>query len=337
MTIFRRHNIIFMNTLYPLKFKPLFREKIWGGQKMKSSLGINFAPHPNIGEAWMLSGVPGSQTKVKNGFLKGNELNELLEVYMDELVGEKNFAKHKEQFPILIKFIDANDWLSVQVHPDDALAAKRKLGGGKTEMWYVLDAEPGAELISGFTRPISKDFYIKNVNDKTLRSILNFETVRKGDVFYMPSGRVHALGPGILLAEIQQTSDTTYRIYDWDRVDASGKAREMHTELALDAIDYTVPPSYRTGYTSMENHTVNLVQCPYFCTNLLDFNLPIAKDYSEIDSFVILLCLDGKAEIDYASGKESIAKGEVLLIPAVLDRIVLFPRPSCKILEVYNV
>jgi len=326
-----------MNTLYPLKFKPLFREKIWGGQKMRSSLGIDFTPHPNIGEAWMLSGVPGSQTKVSNGFLKGNELNELLEVYMDELLGERIFLKHKEEFPILIKFIDASDWLSVQVHPDDALAAKRKLGGGKTEMWYVLDADPGAELISGFNRKISKELFMKNLKDKTLRNILNVEPVQQGDVFYMPSGRVHALGPGILLAEIQQTSDTTYRIYDWDRVDAKGKSRDMHVELALDAIDYTLPSSYRSEYIPVKNHSVNLVQCPYFSTNLLDFNLPIAKDYSAIDSFVILTGLEGNAEIDYSSGKESIAKGEVLLIPAVLDKITLYPRPSCKILEVYNV
>ncbi|MCX6282312.1 MAG: mannose-6-phosphate isomerase [Bacteroidetes bacterium] len=326
-----------MNTLYPLKFKPLFREKIWGGQKMKSALGIDFTPHPGIGEAWMLSGVPGSQTKVRNGFLKGNELNELLEIYMDELVGEKNFTRHKDEFPILIKFIDAHDWLSVQVHPDDTLAAKRKLGGGKTEMWYVLDAEPGARLISGFNRKIGRDFYVKTVNDKTLSNILNFEPVKKGDVFYMPAGRVHALGPGILLAEIQQTSDTTYRIYDWDRVDDQGNAREMHTGLALDAIDFSVPPSYRTEYAQEKNKTVNLVQCTYFITNLLDFNLAIAKDYSEIDSYVILICLEGDAEIAYTSGKESISKGEVLLLPAILDKIVLIPGPSCRLMEVYTI
>jgi len=304
---------------------------------MKSSLGINFSPHPNIGEAWMLSGVPGSQTKVSNGFLKGNELNELLEVYMDDLVGERTFLKHKEVFPLLIKFIDANDWLSVQVHPDDALAAKRKLGGGKTEMWYILDAEPGAELIAGFNRKIGKEFYLKNLADKTLGNILNLEPVKKGDVFYMPAGRVHALGPGILLAEIQQTSDTTYRIHDWDRVDEHGNAREMHTALALDAIDFDVPSSYRTNYVHKENSTVNLVSSPYFITNLLEFNLTIAKDYSEIDSFVICICLEGAAEIAYNSGKESITKGEVLLIPAVLDKVALIPRPACKILEVHTI
>lgn len=326
-----------MNTLYPLKFKPVFREKLWGGQKMKTSLGINFSPHPGIGEAWMLSGVPGSQTIVNNGFLKGNELNELLEVYMDELVGEKTFARHKEQFPILIKFIDANDWLSVQVHPDDELAKKRGLDGGKTEMWYVMECEPGAELISGFNRKISRDFYSKSVKEKKLRNILNFEHVSKGDVFFMPAGRVHALGPGILLAEIQQTSDTTYRIYDWDRVDEQGNPREMHTELALDAIDFSIPQSYRTVYTMATNRSVNLVDCPYFQTNILELDLPLIKDYSEIDSYVIFICTEGSAEIAFATGKESISKGEVVLIPAVLDKIILAPHPYCRILEVCSV
>jgi len=326
-----------MNTLYPLKFRPLFREKIWGGQKMKTSLGIDFSPHPEIGEAWMLSGVPGFQTKVSNGFLKGNELNELLEIYMDDLAGEKTFAIHKDQFPILIKFIDANDWLSVQVHPNDTLAAKRKLGGGKTEMWYILDARPGAELITGFNRKISREYYMKNLKDKTLQNILNYETVKKGDVFYVPAGRVHALGPGILLAEIQQTSDTTYRIYDWDRVDEQGKSREMHTELAIDAIDFEIPPSYRTEYIMAENKSVNLVKSPYFHTNILDFNLPLIKDYSEIDSCVIFICIGGSAEIAFGSGKENISKGEVVLIPAILDKIALLPSHSCRILEVYNV
>jgi len=326
-----------MNRLYPLKFKPVFREKIWGGQKLRTSLGIRIAPQLSIGEAWMLSGVPGSQTRVSNGFLRGNDLNDLLEVYMDDLVGEKIFVKHKEVFPILIKFIDANDWLSVQVHPDDTLAAKRKLGGGKTEMWYVLDAVPGAELISGFNRKVSREFYQKSLKDKTLRNILNYETVKKEDVFYIPAGRVHALGPGILLAEIQQTSDTTYRIYDWDRVDEQGNSRKMHTELALDAIDFEIPSSYRTENKKVKNHTVNLIQSPFFCTSVLDFDLPVVKDYSEIDSFVIYLCTEGSAEIAFESGKESISRGEVLLIPAILDKILLFPRPSCKLLEVYNI
>ncbi len=326
-----------MNTLYPLKFKPVFREKIWGGQTMKTALGIDIPSGMPVGEAWMLSGVQGSGTVVRNGFLEGNELNELLEIYMDELVGEKTFAKHKEEFPILIKFIDANDWLSVQVHPDDDLAAKRGLKGGKTEMWYVLGSDLGAELIAGFNRKINREFYLKNVKDKTLKNILNFEPVKSGDVFYMPAGRIHALGPGILLAEIQQTSDTTYRIYDWDRVDMQGKSREMHETLALDALDFEIPASYRSNYTMEKNRSVNLVQCPYFQTNILDFNLPVLKDYSELDSFVVYICIEGSAEIVYAGGKERISMGEVVLLPAILDKIALAPQPDCRILEVCNV
>jgi mannose-6-phosphate isomerase len=333
---FHQAEFIFMNKLYPLKFKPLFLEKIWGGQKMKSSLGMNFAPLTNCGEAWMLSGVPGLQTKVSNGFLKGNELNELLEIFMDDLVGERIFSKHKEQFPILVKFIDATDWLSVQVHPDDDLAVKRGLGGGKTEMWYILDAEPGAELITGFRGVVSKETYLHHLKNKTLNNILNHEQVKKGDVFCVPAGRVHSLGPGILLAEIQQTSDTTYRIYDWDRLDSQGKERELHADLALDAIDFKTPDSYCTDYQKTINHTVSLVQNPYFCTNLLEFNLPIAKDYSAISSFIILICTEGNAEVIHDSGKESISRGEVLLLPAVIEKILLIPLPGCKILEVYS-
>jgi len=304
---------------------------------MKTALGIDIPYGMPVGEAWMLSGVQGSGTVVLNGFLEGNELNELLEIYMDELVGEKTFAKHKEEFPILIKFIDANDWLSVQVHPDDILSAKRGLKGGKTEMWYVLGSDPGAELIAGFNRKINREFYLKNVRDKTLKNILNFEPVKSGDVFYIPAGRIHALGPGILLAEIQQTSDTTYRIYDWDRVDVQGKPREMHETLALDALDFETPASYRSNYKMEKNRSVNLVQCPYFQTNILDFNLPVLKDYSELDSFVVYICTEGSAEIVYAGGKERISKGEVVLIPAILDKIALAPLTDCRILEVCNV
>jgi mannose-6-phosphate isomerase len=323
-----------MNLLYPLKFKPLFVEKIWGGAKMKSALNIDFRPHKSIGEAWMLSGVAGHNTRVSNGFLKGNELNELVEVYMDDLLGGRVFEKHKEQFPILIKFIDANDWLSVQVHPDDVLAKKRNLPGGKTEMWYILDAAPGAELITGFNRKISREVYLRSLKEGKLRNILNFEPVSKGDVFYMPSGRIHALGPGILLAEIQQTSDTTYRIYDWDRVDDKGEPREMHTELALDAIDFEVPSSYRTDVTDAENKTVSLVDSPYFRTGKLSFTLPVSKDFSEVDSFVIYICTEGRCEIIWDHGRENIEKGEVVLVPAFIDKIALLPYPYCSLLEV---
>ena len=321
--------------LYPLKFKPVFKDKIWGGNRIKTSLGLDFSPLSACGEAWVLSGVPGCQTIVSNGFLEGNELNEILEIYMDELVGEKNYEKCRDEFPILVKFIDAGDWLSVQVHPDDALAAKRNIGNGKTEMWYVLDAEPGAELISGFNRGLDAAAYRGYMEENRLKEILNFETVQKGDVFFIPSGRVHALGPGILLAEIQQTSDTTYRIYDWDRLDSEGKPREMHAELAVDALDFNRAESYRTVYSQEKNETANLATSPFFTTNLLHLDRMTHRDYSGLDSFIIYICTEGKAEIEANEERVALSKGEVLLIPAVIDEVLITPDPDTRILEVY--
>jgi mannose-6-phosphate isomerase len=324
-----------MNELYPLKFKPLFKERIWGGNKILTSLGLDFSPLQTCGEAWILSGVPGSQTKVTNGFLKGNELNELVEIYMDDLVGEKAFSLSEDIFPILIKFIDSNDWLSIQVHPDDELAAKRKIGSGKSEMWYVMEAEPGAELISGFSRETTRNNYLEMLKQNRLKELLNTEKVHPEDVFFIPAGRVHALGPGILLAEIQQTSDTTYRMYDWNRTDAEGKSRELHTDLALEAIDFKVYDSYRVNYRQTKNHSDNLVSCPAFTTNLLNFDQPVEKEFSYLDSFVIYLCVEGEFEVAWTDGRETVNKGEVILLPAILERALLLPRPGAKILEIY--
>lgn len=326
-----------MNTLYPLKFKPIFKEKIWGGDKIRTRLGLDFGQLPNCGEAWVASGVEGNQTRIANGFLEGNELNEVLEIYMDDLVGEEAFEKFGNTFPLLVKFIDATDYLSIQVHPDDALAASRGVGNGKTEMWYIIDAEKGAELISGFNQPVDKDHYLKSLDDGTLKEILNVEKVSAGDLFYIPSGRVHALGPGILLAEIQQSSDTTYRIYDWDRVDETGKGRTLHTDLALDAIDFTFHTSYRTDYQRVRNKTVHLIESPYFNTNILDFNEPMRKDYSSLDSFVLYVCVGGASQLHYENGMVTLTKGEVVLIPAIIDDVFLVPEPNSKILEVYIV
>jgi mannose-6-phosphate isomerase len=324
-----------MNQLYPLKFRPVFKEKIWGGQKIRTTLGMDFSPLPNCGEAWVLSGVPGSETEVINGFLKGNLLNDLLEVYMDDLIGEDLFYKYAREFPILVKFIDSNDYLSIQVHPDDALAAKRNIGNGKTEMWYILDAEPGSELITGFNRQVNQAIYLEHLNTNKLKEILNVENVKKDDVFYIPSGRIHALGPGILLAEIQQTSDTTYRIYDWDRVDENGKSRELHTELAIDAIDFKPVNNFRTEYRKIKDQIQNLVDTPFFTTNILDFDEVVKKDYSLLDSFVIYICVEGSAMIHYDDQQETLIKGETILIPAVMDRLVLEPLQPSKVLEVF--
>ncbi len=324
-----------MNKLYPLKFTPVFKDKIWGGQKIKTSLGIDYGDLPNCGEAWMVSGVEGNPTLVSNGFLAGNELNELVEVYMGDLVGDKVYDEYGIEFPLLIKFIDANDWLSIQVHPDDELAAKRKIGRGKTEMWYILEADDEAQLIAGFNQKMTKEKYLEHLENKTLKEILNFEPVKKGDVFYIPAGRVHALGPGILLAEIQQTSDTTYRIYDWDRIDAAGLSREIHTKEALDAIDFEFHKKYRTDYKPEVNKTVPVVKSPYFVTGLLALDKPIKKDYEELDSFVVYIALEGEAVIKWDAGEISIKKGETVVIPNALDTLELTPAGSAKLLEVY--
>jgi mannose-6-phosphate isomerase len=321
--------------LYPLKFKPIFKEKIWGGQRIRTHLGLDFSPLPNCGEAWVLSSVEGSQTKVSNGFLKGNELNELVEVYMDDLLGERIFEKFNNRFPILVKFIDSNDYLSIQVHPDDELAARRNIGSGKSEMWYILEAEKNAEIISGFNREVDRKTFLEYLNGRRLKEVLNIEKAEKGDVFYIPSGRIHALGPGILLAEIQQTSDTTYRIYDWDRVDEKGQSRELHTDLALDAIDFGIPGSYRTRAGKSLNKTRTLVENEHFTTNILEFDQALRKDYAYLDSFVIYLCTGGTAQVVHETGQESLSRGEAMLIPAMTERVFLVPLPECTLLEVY--
>jgi len=321
--------------LYPLKFRPVFKDKIWGGRKIKTKLGLDFTPLPNCGEAWALSGVEGCQSMVSNGFLEGNELNEVLEIYMDELVGEKVYLTYGNEFPILVKFIDANDYLSIQVHPDDALAARRNIGKGKTEMWYILDAEPEAELITGFNRKMDAGVYLEFLKQKRLKEVLNIEKVHKGDAFFIPSGRIHALGPGILLAEIQQTSDTTYRIYDWDRVDDNGNSRDLHTDLALEAIDFSPVDSFRTNYSSIVNKPVTLVDCPYFTTNLLNLDRKTDKDYTSLDSFVIFLCMEGRAEITVDKESVNLTTGELILFPATTEEVSIKPEPNIKVLEIY--
>ncbi len=324
-----------MNELYPLKFQPVFKDKIWGGHKIKDELGMDYGKLPNCGEAWVVSGVEGNPTLVKNGFLAGNELNELVSVYMGDLVGDDVYEKHGNEFPLLIKFIDANDWLSIQVHPDDELAQKRGLGNGKTEMWYILEADKDAELISGFNQPMTREGYLKHFEKKQLEEILNFEKVNKGDVFFIPAGRVHSLGPGVLLAEIQQSSDTTYRIYDWDRIDVNGMQRELHTREALDAIDFEMADQYKTRYKAEKNKTTTLVSCPQFTTNLLAFDKGISKDYEELDSFVIYMGVEGSCFLTWEGGDMEINTGEAVVVPNVINRVQLRPQGSAKLLEIF--
>jgi mannose-6-phosphate isomerase len=298
-----------MNELYPLKFKPIFKKKIWGGDKIHTVFGMDYAPLPNCGEAWVLSGYGEEISEVKNGFLAENQLDELIDIYMGDLVGEAVFEKYGSKFPLLIKILNSNDWLSIQVHPDDVLARSRHNDLGKTEMWFIADADPGAELISGFNRKMDAEQYLANLNKGTILEIMNYEKVQKGDVYFMPAGRVHALGPGLLLFEIQQTSDLTYRIYDFDRVDDKGIPRQLHTELALDALDFTRHVNYRTEYEPAFNKTVPVVESTYFNTSLIHFDKPVIKDYSGLDSFVILQCAEGKCNIEFEGGTETLQAG----------------------------
>lgn len=324
------------NQLYPLEFKPIFRDKIWGGQRIKNKLGFEIGDLPNCGELWSLSGYPDEQSMVANGFLEGNQLNEVLEIYMDELVGGNIYDKFGNVFPILVKILDAEDWLSIQVHPDDDLAQKRGLEGGKTEMWYVLDANSDSKLIAGFNQKVNEYTYRRKIDEKKLPEIMNFVDVEKEDVFFMPSGRVHALGPGILLAEIQQTSDTTYRIYDWDRIDANGKGRELHLDEAMEAIDFELYDNYKTQYTRSSNDTNKIVDTPFFTTNLLNLNKGMEKNYEELDSFVILLAAEGAFRYSDPNGNSGeIKAGESLLLPATQNHLGIHPVGECKILEIY--
>jgi len=324
-----------MNELYPLKFTPVFKDKIWGGDKVKTVFGMDYAPLPNCGEAWVLSGHGEDISIVNNGFLAENQLDELIEIYMGELVGEAVYEKYGTKFPLLIKILNSSDWLSIQVHPDDKLAESRHDDLGKTEMWYVADAEKDAQLISGFNREMSPELYLLNLENGTLEDIMNYEKVKKGDVYFIPAGRVHAIGPGLLIFEIQQTSDLTYRIYDFDRVDDKGNARQLHTDLALDALDFTKHEHYKTDYKPEFNKTVPVVESTYFNTSIIHFDTPVTKDYSGLDSFVILQCVEGACVVEYTHGSESLKAGEVILIPAIMERISIVPQGKTKILEVY--
>lgn len=325
-----------MEGLYPLKFTPIYKDKIWGGNKIKTVLHKDFGDLPNCGESWELSGVEGNISVVSNGFLAGNSLEELIEVYMGDLVGDQVFENFGIEFPLLIKFIDANDDLSIQVHPDDELSKQRHNAFGKTEMWYVLQADLGSKLQSGFSQQVDLEEYLEKLENNELTELLNFEEVSAGDVYFIPAGRVHAIGKGILLAEIQQTSDITYRIYDYDRRDVQGNPRELHTELALDAIDFTLYPEYKSLYKPKENESVELVKCKYFTTKVLEINQVIDKDYNQLDSFVIYMCLEGSLKIETESGSETLQKGETILIPAAIESVRLNPTSATvKLLEVY--
>jgi mannose-6-phosphate isomerase len=327
--------IITVKLLYPLKFKPQPKETVWGGHKLNALLHKGFPAGKKIGESWELSGVQKNLSVVANGYLKGNNIEELAEIYMGELLGDKLYEQFSTEFPLLIKFIDAADTLSVQVHPNDAVAAERHNAYGKTEMWVVLAAEPGAGLYVGFREQLTAQAFYEHTQKGTLPNVLNFEKVAPGDVFFIPAGRIHAIGKGVLLAEIQQTSDITYRVYDWGREYNPATARDMHIDLAIDVIDYTPSNQYKTTYAPQRNAPVNVAGCPYFTTNLLDLDRAVERPLLQRDSFVIYICLDGTAALSCKGGQETIAKGETVLVPAAIADIRLQPAPEARLLEVY--
>lgn len=325
-----------MNELYPLKFEPIYKEKIWGGNKLANYLNKNVTGN-QVGESWEVSGVADNISVVSEGFLAGNDLQELIEIYMGDLVGEKVYEKFGVEFPVLVKFIDANKNLSIQVHPNDETAKERHKAYGKTEMWYVLDAEENAEIIIGFNRQLDKKEYLQYFENGKLEKILNHVKVKKGDVFFLPAGRIHSIGAGVLLAEIQQTSDITYRIYDWERTDTNGNKRELHTDLAKDSIDFTFYKNYYVEYPNFKNITAKAVSCEHFTTNILEFDQAKKRIYVEIDSFVVIMCIEGKFTIEYGNNGETVEmkKGETVLIPAEIELLNLVPKGEAKILETY--
>ena len=311
-------------------------EKIWGGNRISAMLNKDFSPLPNCGESWELSSVEGNISEVSNGFLAGNNLTELVEVYMGDLVGEKVYQKFGIEFPLLFKFIDTNDDLSIQVHPDDKTAKERHNAYGKTEMWYVIHAEKGARINSGFNRQLTRKQYEEYFENGRLNEILQYDEVFPGDVFFIPAGRVHAIGKGILLAEIQETSDVTYRIFDYNRKDPDANFRELNNDLAADVTDFSYLEDYKTRYSAEKNKSSELVSCEYFTTNLLSFSKEIEKDYHRMDSFVVYMAIDGDFSIIFQDGGEDVFKGETVLIPASLETFRLKPlTEEVTLLEVY--
>jgi mannose-6-phosphate isomerase len=320
--------------LYPLKFQPVLKDKIWGGTKLQKIFNKQ-TDSDKLGESWELSGYENDESVITNGFLTGNSLTELIEIYMGDLIGDKVYDKFGLTFPLLFKLIDANDNLSIQVHPGDEAAAERHNSFGKTEMWYVVDADPGAELIIGFTKDCDKEEYLDALENGDIENILQKVPVTKGDVFFIPAGLVHAIGKGVVVAEIQQSSDITYRIYDYKRTDDQGNERELHTEEALDVINFAASKNPKTAYKAALNEITPLVSCEYFTTNLLKFNQPLTRNYGNIDSFIAYMCIEGGFVIESNGEKTAVVKGDTILVPASISEVGLIPDMETTLLEVH--
>jgi mannose-6-phosphate isomerase len=320
--------------LYPLKFNPIYSYRIWGGDKLRTVLNKSHQLE-NIGESWEISDVKNNETEVSEGALKGKTLKDLIKVCQEDFVGKSVYENFGTDFPLLIKFIDAKTPLSIQVHPGNELAKERHDSFGKNEMWYVMQAEEDAELIVGFNQDVKKEGYIEHLKKGTLNQLLNIEKVTLGDTFYIPTGRVHAIGAGVLLAEIQQTSNITYRIYDYDRVDKkTGDKRELHTELAVDAIDFKYYKGYRTSYKNGVNSLNTLVNSPYFKTNFLHIKSEFSRDLQDLDSFVIYMCVEGSTQLICDEQEYSLHLGETILVPAIMKKIY-FKSKYAKVIEIF--
>lgn len=322
--------------LYPLKFRPILKSMLWGGSKLTAAgkkLPRGMDPEASVGESWEISGVGKNVSVVSNGFLKSNDLEEIVEIYMGELVGDSVYEKYGLEFPVLIKLIDAREVLSIQVHPGDELALERHGTRGKTEMWYVIDHEPGAFIYAGFKRTVSREEYLAAAAAGKLAGLLEKYEVKKGDVYYIPAGTVHAIGKGILLAEIQETSEITYRIDDWGRTGADGKPRELHTAEAAGAVDLSYREDIKRTVIPQAGTGRELVASPYFTTNILWVDGKLTRDYAPFDSFVAYVCTEGEAEIAWEGGAEKISALQSVLIPAEIDEITLSGKAT--ILEVH--
>lgn len=317
----------------PLKFNAFLKQTIWGGNKIIPFKHLD-SQLENVGESWEISGVKNHQTIVSEGEYAGRALNEVVEELKGKLIGESNYEQFGNEFPLLIKFIDARQDLSIQVHPTDEIAKKQGKSRGKTEMWYIMDSDKDAHLRSGLKKKITPAEYKEMVENDTILDAIADYSVKEGDCFFLPAGRIHSIGKGCFLAEIQQTSDITYRIYDFKRKDKNGNYRELHTDLAAECINYEVLNDYRTVYTSQKNQGVSLVHCPYFHTAVYDLDEPMTLDYSELDSFVILIGVKGEGTIVDNEGNEtSLRAGETILIPATTNELKV--NGTVKFLETY--
>ena len=317
----------------PLKFNALLKSTIWGGEKIIPFKHLD-VQQENVGESWEISGVPGNETVVANGEYAGKKLNELVHELKGKLVGEANYQRFGDEFPLLIKFIDARQDLSIQVHPTDEIAKRQGKERGKTEMWYLLPSDADATLLCGLKQQITPTQYAEMVENDTICDAISRYDVKEGDCFFLPAGRIHAIGTGCFLAEIQQTSDVTYRIYDFKRKDKNGNYRELHTKQAAECINYNVLADYRQNYTPAKNQGVSMVQCPYFTTAVYDLDEPMTIDYSELDSFVILIGLKGEGTItDNEGNVTTLRAGESILVPATTETLKV--EGNVKFLETY--